>query len=142
MNFIEAIKAMQEGKICRRRESPYIYKISDNELCRKIEKQSCWYCDDFQLDPDDFLAENWEITFEKYVYSVSIGDIILDDEEDILMIVIDIDDDEFTVIKETGCVEFVGNEELEDDCFKKVAFYNLTDDAITLLSKLRKEMKK
>ena len=142
MNFIEAVKAMQEGKICRRRESLYIYKISDNELCRKIEKQSCWCCDDFQLDLEDFLSDDWEITREKYIHSVSVGDILLDDEEDILMIVIDIDEDGFTVIKETGCVEFVGDEELEDDCYKKIDFYNLANDAIILLNKVRKEMKK
>lgn len=142
MNFVEAIEAMQEGKICRRRGSSYIYKISENELCRKIEKQSCWYCDDFQLDLDDFLSNDWEITREKYIHSVSVGDILLDDEKDDLMIVLDIDEDGFTVIKETGCVEFVGDEELEDDCFKKIGFYALANDAIEILDVYRKEMKK
>ena len=105
------------------------------------EKRCDWYLEE-NLGLSDYIAIDWEVSSKEYVKDASVGDILWDNEEDMLMIVIDIDDDEFTVIKETGCVEFVGNEELEDDCFKKVDFYNLTDDEITLLSKLRKEMKK
>lgn len=141
MNFIEAIKAMQEGRICKRREYPYIYKISNDELCRKIEKKIGWYCDDFQLDPDDYLANDWYITSEKYVHTVKVGDVLLDDEEDILMIVIDIsEDDGFTVIKETGCVEYIDKDELDDDYYQKIGFYALVNDAIEILDTYRKEL--
>ena len=90
MNFVEAIKAMQEGKICFRKLDPDIFfKIEDGHTYFK-EKGYEWELENiFELS--DYIAIDWEVSSKEYVKDASVGDILWDDEEDMLMIVIDVD---------------------------------------------------
>ena len=124
MNFVEAIKAMQEGKICFRKLDPDIFfKIEDGHTYFK-EKGYEWELENiFELS--DYIAIDWEVSSKEYEKTASVGDILLDDEEDMLMVVIDDEDDEhYTVINENGCVETI---DLECNCYEKVGEYTLVE---------------
>ena len=138
MNFTEAIKAMQEGKICFREKQPDIlFKIIDGHSYFK-EKGSEWDSENiFELS--DYIATDWEVSSKKYVKSASVEDILLDDEENILMIVLDNDDDYLTTIDENGCVKTI---DLDSNCYEKVGDYPLVKNMIILLDEVRKELNK
>lgn len=58
MNIIEAVKAMQAGKIVQRK-SRQGYRLID-ELCMvKVERMDKYYTN--SLEVEDILAEDWEI---------------------------------------------------------------------------------
>ena len=92
MNFVEAIKAMQEGKICFRKLDPSVlFKIEDGHTYFK-EKGYEWELENiFELS--DYTAIDWEMSSKEYVKDASVGDILWDNEEDMLMVVIDVDGD-------------------------------------------------
>lgn len=139
MNFTEAIKAMQEGKICFRKLDPDIFfKIEDGHTYFK-ERGYEWELENvFELS--DYMAIDWEVSSKEYVKDASVGDILLDDEEDMLMVVIDDEDDEYyTVINENGCVETI---DLECNCYEKVGEYTLIETVIRLLNMYRRELDK
>ena len=66
MNFTEAIKAMQEGKICFRKLDPDIFfKIEDRHTYFK-EKGCEWELENiFELS--DYIAIDWEVSSKEYV---------------------------------------------------------------------------
>ena len=66
MNFTEAIKAMQEGKICFRKLDPDIFfKIEDGHTYFK-EKGCEWELENiFELP--DYMAIDWEVSSKEYV---------------------------------------------------------------------------
>lgn len=139
MNFSEAIKAMQDGKICFRKLDPDIFfKIEDGHTYFK-ERGYEWELENvFELS--DYMAIDWEVSSKEYVKDASVGDILLDDEEDMLMVVIDDEDDEYyTVINENGCVETI---DLECNCYEKVGEYTLIETVIRLLNMYRRELDK
>ena len=139
MNFTEAIKAMQEGKICFRKLDPDIFfKIEDGHTYFK-ERGYEWELENvFELS--DYMAIDWEVSSKEYVKDASVGDILLDDEEDMLMVVIDDEDDEYyTVINENGRVETI---DLECNCYEKVGEYTLIETVIRLLNMYRRELDK
>lgn len=138
MNFIEAIDVMKDGKICFREQNPdMLFRIKDRHFHFK-EKGYDW-CPENVLELQDFDATDWEVSSKKYVKNASVGDILLDDEEDTLMIVIDDDGDYLTTIDENGCLKTI---DLDCNCYGKVGFYALIDDVIDLLKTSREELKK
>ena len=139
MNFVEAIKAMQEGKICFRKLDPDIFfKIEDGHTYFK-EKGYEWKLENiFELS--DYIAIDWEVSSKQYVKDASVGDILWDNEEDMLMVVIDVDSDYYyTTINENGRV---GTIDLDCNCYEKVGDYPLVKNAIILLDEVRKELNK
>lgn len=139
MNFMEAIKAMKEGKICFRKQIPdVLFKITDGHTYFK-ERGYEWDHDNiFELS--DYTAIDWEVSSKEYVKTASIGDILLDDEEDMLMIVIDSEDDDYyTAINENGCVETI---DLDCNCYEKVGEYTLIETVIRVLNRCRQDLKK
>lgn len=139
MNFTEAIKAMQEGKICFRKLDPDIFfKIEDVHTYFK-EKGCEWELENiFELS--DYIAIDWEVSSKEYVKDAYVGDILWDNEEDMLMIVIDVDGDYYyTAINENGCIETI---DLDCNCYEKVGDYPLVKNVIILLDEVRKELNK
>lgn len=137
MNFTEAIKAMQEGKICFRKLDPDIFfKIEDGHTYFK-EKGCEWELENiFELS--DYIAIDWEVSSKEYVKDASVGDILWDNEEDMLMIVIDVDGDYYyTAINENGGIETI---DLDCNCYEKVADCPLVKNVIILLDEVRKEL--
>ena len=138
MDFIEAIDVMKDGKICFREQNPdMLFRIKDRHFHFK-EKGYDW-CPENVLELQDFDATDWEVSSKKYVKNASIGDILLDGEEDVSMIVIDDDGDYLTTIDENGCLETI---DLDCNCYEKVGFYALIDNVIDLLKTSREELKK
>lgn len=138
MNFTEAIKAMQKGKICFRKLDPDIFfKIEDGHTYFK-EKGYEWELENiFELS--DYTAIDWEVSSKEYVKDASVGDILLDNEEDMLMVVIDVDGDYYyTAINENGCVETI---DLDCNCYEKVGEYTLIETVIRLLNRCREDLK-
>lgn len=139
MNFTEAIKAMQKGKICFRKLDPDIFfKIEDGHTYFK-EKRCEWKLENiFELS--DYIAIDWEVSSKEYVKTASIGDILLDNEEDMLMIVIDDEDDDYYMtMDENGCIETI---DLDCNCYEKVGEYTLIETVIRLLNMYRRELDK
>lgn len=139
MNFTEAIKAMQEGKICFRKQDPagILFKIKDGHTYYK-EKGYEWELENiFELS--DYIAIDWEVSSKEYVKDASDGDILWDNEEDMLMIVIDDDGDYLTTIDENGCAKTI---DLDSNCYEKVGDYPLIKNVIILLDEVRKELNK
>lgn len=139
MNFTEAIKAMQEGKICFRKLDPDIFfKIEDGHTYFK-EKGYAWELENiFELS--DYIAIDWEVFSKEYVKYASVGDILLDNEEDMLMVVIDVDGDYYyTAINENGCIETI---DLDCNCYEKVGEYTLIETVTRLLNMYRRDLKK
>lgn len=140
MNFTEAIKAMQDGKICFRKEYPdTLFRINKEEnILLSKEKRCDWYLEE-NLGLSDYIAIDWEVSSKEYVKTASVEDILLDNEEDILMIVIDDDGDYLTTIDENGCVKTI---DLDSNCYEKVGDYPLVKNVIILLDEVRKELNK
>lgn len=139
MNFVEAIKAMQEGKICFRKLDPGIlFKIKDGNTYFK-EKGCEWELENNIFELPDYMAIDWEVSSKEYVKTASVEDILLDYEEDILMIVLDNDGDYLTTIDENGCIKTI---DLDSNCYEKVGDYPLVKNAIILLDEVRKELNK
>lgn len=140
MNFTEAIKAMQEGKICFRKLDPdMLFKIKDGNTYFK-EKGCEWELENNIFELSDYIAIDWEVSSKEYVKSASVGDILLDNEEDMLMVVIDVDGDNYyTAINENGCIETI---DLDCNCYEKVGDYPLVKNVITQLNEVRKNIKK
>ena len=137
MNFVEAIKAMQKGKICFRKLDPDIFfKIEDGHTYFK-EKGCEWELENiFELS--DYIAIDWEVSSKEHVKDASVGDILWDNEEDMLMVVIDVDSDYYyTTINENGCV---GTIDLDCNCYEKVGDCLLVKNVIILLDEVRKEL--
>lgn len=140
MTFMEAIKAMQDGKICFRKEYPdTLFRVNkeENTLLSK-EKGYDWYLEE-TLGLSDYLAIDWEVSSKTYVKTASVEDILLDYEEDILMIVLDNDGDYLTTIDENGCIKTI---DFDSNCYEKVGNYPLVKNAIILLDEVRKELDK
>ena len=113
-------------------------EILQNAIRLFKEKGYDW-CPENVLELQDFDATDWEVSSKKYVKNASIGDILLDGEEDVSMIVIDDDGDYLTTIDENGCLETI---DLDCNCYEKVGFYALIDNVIDLLKTSREELKK
>ena len=139
MNFTEAIKAMQEGKICFRKLDPDIlFKIKDRNTYFK-EKGCEWELENNIFELPDYIAIDWEVSSKEYIKDASVGDILLDNEEDILMVVIDVDGDYYyTAINENGCIETI---DLDCNCHEKVGEYTLIETVIRLLNRCREDLK-
>ena len=139
MNFVEAIKAMQKGKMCFRKLDPDIlFKIKDKDTYFK-EKGCEWELENNIFELSDYIAIDWEVSSKEYVKDASDGDILWDNEEDMLMIVIDDDGDYLTTIDENGCAKTI---DLNCNCYEKVGDYPLVKNAIILLDEVRKELNK
>lgn len=140
MNFTEAIKAMQEGKICFRKLDPdMLFKIKDSNTYFK-ESGYEWKLENNIFELPDYIAIDWEVSSKEYVKDASVGDILLDNEEDMLMVVIDVDGDYYyTAINENGCIETI---DLDCNCYEKIGDYPLVKNAIILLDEVRKELNK
>ena len=139
MNFTEAIKAMQECKICFRKLDPDIFfKIKDGNTYFK-EKGCEWELENNIFKLPDYIAIDWEVSSKEYVKDASVGDILLDNEEDMLMVVIDVDGDYYyTAINENGCVETI---DLDCNCYEKVGEYTLIETVIRLLNRCRQDLR-
>lgn len=138
MNFTEAIKAMQDGKICFRKEYPdTLFRINKEEnILLSKEKRCDWYLEE-NLGLSDYIAIDWEVSSKEYVKTASVEDILLDNEEDILMIVIDDHGDYLTTIDENGCVKTI---DLDSNCYEKVGKYTLIETIIQLLNRCREDL--
>ena len=136
MNFTEAIKAMKEGKVCFRKLDPDIlFKIKDGHTYFK-ERGYEWELENvFELS--DYMAIDWEVSSKEYVKDASVGDILWDNEEDMLMVVIDDDGDYLTTIDENGCVKTI---DLDSNCYEKVGEYTLIETVIRLLNRCRQDL--
>lgn len=139
MNFTEAIKAMQEGKICFRKLDPdMLFKIKDGNTYFK-EKGCEWELENNIFELPDYTAIDWEVSSKEYVKDASVGDILLDNEEDMLMVVIDVDGDYYyTAINENGCIETI---DLDCNCYEKVGEYTLIETVTRLLNMYRRDLK-
>lgn len=136
MNFVEAIDVMKDGKVCFREQNPdMLFRIKDRHF--QFKEKGYEWCPENVLELQDFDATDWEVSSKKYVKNASEGDILLDNEEDILMIVIDDDGDYLTAIDENGCVKTI---DLDSNCYEKVGDYPLVKNVIVLLDEVRKEM--
>lgn len=68
MKFEEALKAMREGKIVRRKEWDKTVSITYNPELKTISKHLTErrdYGNEFEINNRDFTAEDWEIYGEK-----------------------------------------------------------------------------
>lgn len=138
MNFTEAIKAMQEGKICFRKLNPdMLFKIKDGGTYFK-EKGYEWELENNIFELPDYTAIDWEVSSKEYVKDAFAGDILWDNEEDMLMIVIDVDGDYYyTAINENGCIETI---DLDCNCYEKVGEYTLIETVTRLLNRCREDL--
>ena len=136
MNFVEAIDVMKDGKMCFREQNPdMLFRIKDRHF--QFKEKGYEWCPENVLELQDFDATDWEVSSKEYVKTASEGDILLDYEEDILMIVLDNDGDYLTAIDENGCVKTI---DLDSNCYEKVGDYPLVKNVIVLLDEVRKEM--
>lgn len=88
----------------------------------------------------DYIAIDWKVSSKEYVKDASAGDILWDNEEDMLMVVIDVDGDYYyTAINENGCIETI---DLECNCYEKVGECTLIETAVWLLNTYRKALDK
>lgn len=137
MNFTEAIKAMQKGKICFRKLDPRIFFKIEGEYTYFKEKGCEWKLENV-FEMSDYTAIDWEVFSKEYVKDASVGDILWDNEEDMLMVVIDVDSDYYyTTIDENG---YVGTIDLDCNCYEKVGEYPLNETVILLLNRCRKDL--
>ena len=152
MTFMEAIKAMQDGKICFRKEYPdTLFRINkeENALLSK-EKGGDWYLEELGLS--DYLAVDWDVCCKNYVKKASVDDVLLDSSESLLMIVIEDLGENYRVITENGIVDYLDKtgdiepvnyldkEELEACYYIKVGTSTLVKDAMKFLDKINKEI--
>lgn len=130
---------MQEGKICFRKLDPdMLFKIKDGNTYFK-EKGCEWELENNIFELPDYIAIDWEVSSKEYVKDASVGDILWDNEEDMLMIVIDVDGDYYyTAINENGCIETI---DLDCNCYEKVGEYTLIETVIRLLNMYRRDLK-
>ena len=141
MTFMEAIKAMQDGKICFRKEYPdTLFRVNkeENTLLSK-EKGYDWYLEE-TLGLSDYLAIDWEVSCKNYVKKASVDDVLLDSSESLLMIVIEDLGENYRVITENGIVDYLDKEELEACYYIKVGTSTLVKDAMKFLGKINKDM--
>lgn len=141
MTFMEAIKAMQDGKICFRKEYPdTLFRINKEEnILLSKEKRCDWYLEE-ELGLSDYLAVDWEVSCKNYVKKASVDDVLLDSSESLLMIVIEDLGENYRVITENGIVDYLDKEELEACYYIKVGTSTLIKDAIKFLDKTNKEI--
>ena len=140
MTFMEAIKAMQDGKICFRKEYPdTLFRINkeENALLSK-EKGGDWYLEELGLS--DYLAVDWDVCCKNYVKKASVDDVLLDSSESLLMIVIEDLGENYRVITENGIVDYLDKEELEACYYIKVGTSTLIKDAMKFLGKINKDI--
>lgn len=138
MNFVEAIDAMKNGKICfREQNQEVLFRIKDKRIYSK-EKGYEWSPENV-LELQDFDTTDWKVLSKEYVKTTSVGDILLDDEEDMLMVIIDADGDYYMAINENGCIETI---DLDANCYEKLGDYPLVKNVIILLDEARKELNK
>lgn len=138
MNFVEAIDAMKNGKICfREQNQEVLFRIKDKRIYSK-EKGYEWSPENV-LELQDFDTTDWKVLSKEYVKTASVGDILLDDEEDMLMVIIDADGDYYTAINENGCIETI---DLDANCYERLGDYPLVKNVITQLNEVRKNIKK
>ena len=137
MNFMEAIKSMQNEKICFRGKYPdTLFRIETDCLYSK-EKNNQWFLEK-TLGLPDYIATDWMISSKTYVKDATVGDIILDDEENILMIALENSEDDYIMaIDENGCLKTI---DLDCNCYEKIGTYALIGYIIDQFSKGRKEM--
>lgn len=141
MTFIEAIKAMQDGKICFRKEYPdTLFRINKEENTLLSKEKGCdWYLEE-SLGLSDYLAVDWEICYKNYVQKASVDDVLLDSSENLLMIVIEELNGNYRIINENGIVDYLDKEELENCYYIKVGTSTLVKDAMRFLNKTNKEI--
>lgn len=138
MNFVEAIDAMKNGKICfREQNQEVLFRIKDKRIYSK-EKGYEWSPENV-LELQDFDTTDWKVLSKEYVKTTSVGDILLDDEEDMLMVIIDADGDYYMAINENGCIETI---DLDANCYERLGDYPLIKNVITQLNEVRKNIKK
>lgn len=138
MNFVEAIDAMKNGKICfREQNQEVLFRIKDKRIYFK-EKGYEWSPENV-LELQDFDTTDWKVLSKEYVKTTSVGDILLDDEEDMLMVIIDADGYYYTAINENGCIETI---DLDANCYERLGDYPLVKNVITQLNEVRKNIKK
>ena len=138
MNFIEAIDVMKDGKMCFREQNPdMLFRIKDRHF--QFKEKGYEWCPENVLELQDFDATDWEISSKKYAKLAFVGDILWDNEEDMLMIVIDVDGDYYyTAINENGCIETI---DLDCNCYEKVGEYTLIETVTRLLNRCREDLK-
>ena len=113
-------------------------KIKDRNTYFK-EKGCEWELENNIFELPDYIAIDWEVSSKEYIKDASVGDILLDNEEDILMVVIDVDGDYYyTAINENGCIETI---DLDCNCYEKVGEYTLIETVIRLLNRCREDLK-
>lgn len=141
MTFMEAIKAMQDGKICFRKEYPdTLFRINKEENILLSKEKGCdWYLEE-ELGLSDYLAVDWEVCCKNYVKKASVDDVLLDSSESLLMIVIEDLGENYRVITENGIVDYLDKEELEACYYIKVGTSTLVKDAMKFLDKINKEI--
>lgn len=141
MTFIEAIKAMQDEKICFRKEYPdTLFRINKEENTLLSQKKGCcWYLEE-TLGLSDYLAIDWEVCCKNYVKKASVDDVLLDSSENLLMIVIEELNGNYRIINENGIVDYLDKEELEACYYIKVGTSTLIKDAMKFLDKINKEI--
>ena len=141
MTFMEAIKAMQDGKICFRKEYPdTLFRINKEEnILLSKEKRCDWYLEE-ELGLSDYLAVDWEVSCKNYVKKASVDDVLLDSSESLLMIVIEDLGENYRVITENGIVDYLDKEELEACYYIKVGTSTLIKDAMKFLGKINKDI--
>ena len=141
MTFMEAIKDMQDGKICFRKEYPdTLFRISkEANTLLSIEKGCDWYLEE-ELGLSDYLAIDWEVCCKNYVKKASVDDVLLDSSESLLMIVIEDLGENYRVITENGIVDYLDKEELEACYYIKVGTSTLVKDAMKFLDKINKDI--
>lgn len=141
MTFMEAIKAMQDGKICFRKEyTDTLFRINKEENILLSKEKGCdWYLEE-ELGLSDYLAVDWEVCCKNYVKKASVDDVLLDESEELLMIVIEELDGSYRIITENGIVDYLGEEELENCYYIKVGTSTLVKDAMKFLDKINKDI--
>lgn len=141
MTFMEAIKAMQDEKICFRKEYPdTLFRINKEENTLLSKEKGCdWYLEE-ELRLSDYLAVDWEVCCKNYVKKVSVDDVLLDSSESLLMIVIEDLGENYRVITENGIIDYLDKEELEACYYIKVGTSTLVKDAMKFLDKIKKEI--
>lgn len=104
MDFIEAMNLMKNGEKIRKstwKENRYIY-MSNESSCFSNEKNNYLY--QISFSKNDFLASDWEV-YDGVEFHL--GLIVKDKYDGTYGIILDVDDDTISVLKENGLVEEV-----------------------------------
>ena len=154
MNFIEAVRMMDEGKICRRScPKNEMFKISKTffgkEMLFMDKLTDDEWSNDFDCEVDDFLADDWEVCENESnnnITEINIGDVLaenINDDVTSYYVLDQVNSGTFYCMDDVGRINLIREDEIAKKNFSKVGHNeNIIDNILNLLNEsVEKEMK-